>query len=115
VTRRSWRELRLRIFTGSFAAATHYSIEMTDFGVDALEDRVSAIEEVLAARWPRRVFLRRRLARQLRASDATFAWAGSDFRTRRAEAMSENIVLRSSRAGAALCRPGGPLPYSAPG
>ena len=77
-----------------FARETNYSVETTDAAAGALEDRVSALEEIIAARWPRSMFLRRRLARQLRASAASFAWAGPDFRTRRAEAMSEDIVNR---------------------
>jgi hypothetical protein len=93
-TYRPWR-LRWRILTGSYAAANNLSIDVTDAAVAALEVRVSAIEEIVAARWPRRMFLRRRLARELRAMSATFAWAGADFRTRRAESVSEEIALRS--------------------
>ena len=78
--RRRLRIWRRKITLGSFAVDTNYSIEMTDLGIGALEDRVSALEEIVAARWPRSMFLRRRLARQLRASAATFAWAGPDFR-----------------------------------
>ena len=95
--RRRLRTWRRRITLGSFFADLNYSIEMTDAATGALEDRVSALEELLAARWPRRALLRRRLARKLRASSATFAWAGADFRTRRAEAVSEEIALRSPR------------------
>ena len=95
--RRRLRIWRRKITLGSFAVDTNFSIEMTDAATDALEDRVSALEEIIAARWPRSMFLRRRLARQLRASAATFAWGGPDFRTRRAEAMSEEIALRSPR------------------
>lgn len=95
--RRRLRTWRRRITLGSFFADLNYSIEMTDAATGALEDRVSALEELLVARWPRSWLLRRRLARKLRASSATFAWAGDDFRTRRAEAMSEDIVLRSPK------------------
>ena len=77
-----------------FARETNYSVETTDAAAGALEDRVSALEEIIAARWPRRILLRRRLARQLRASAAAFAWAGETFRARRAEAMSEDIANR---------------------
>ena len=93
--RRRLRTWRRRITLGSFAVDTNYSIEMSDAAIDALEDRLAALEEVIAARWPRRMVLRRQLARQLRASAATFAWAGPDFRTQRAEAMSEDITLRA--------------------
>jgi len=91
---------RLRILTGSFAVETNFSIEMDGFAIDSLTDRVSALEEIIAARWPRRMVLRRRLARQLRASSATFAWAGRDFGPRRVEAMSEDIAIRSTPRGA---------------
>jgi hypothetical protein len=92
--RRYWRRLRRRLFVGSFAVDTNYSLEMTDLAIDVIEDRVSALEEIIAARWPRSMFLRRRLARELRASSATLAWAGPAFRARRGEAMSEDIAVR---------------------
>ena len=69
---------------------------MTDAALDALEDRVAAIEEIVAARWPRSIGVRRRVARELRASSATFAWAGT-FQARRVEAMSEDVHNRTRR------------------
>jgi hypothetical protein len=56
----------------------------TDSLAEALEYRVSALEEIVAARWPRRMVLRARLARQLRASLRNVQ--GSTFAERRAEA-----------------------------
>lgn len=97
--RRRWRILHRRIFACSFFADLNFSIEEDELALDALEDRVSAIEETIAARWPRSMVLRRRLGRQLRASAATFAWAGPDFATRRAEAMSEDIHVRGLPRG----------------
>ncbi len=41
---------------------------MTDQLAEDLELQVVAIEEVIAARWPRRILVRWRLARDLRAS-----------------------------------------------
>lgn len=67
-------------------------IAVTDIALDMVEDRLSAIEELLAARWPRRMFLRRRLARELRASSALFTWAGETFAARRAEAMNDRTA-----------------------
>lgn len=97
--RRRLRYLRRRIIVGEFAVSTNYSIETTDQALDVLEDRISAIEEIIAASWPRSMVLRRRLARELRASSATFAWAGRTFRARRAEAMSEEIAFRQMPRG----------------
>lgn len=37
-----------------------------------LENRIISLEEIVAARWPRRALLRRRLARELRASVAGY-------------------------------------------
>jgi hypothetical protein len=70
-----------------FARATIQSIEYGDDEAEVLEDRVTRLEEVTAARWPRRWLLRRRLARELRASVAGLAAPDlpRDFRTRREE------------------------------
>jgi hypothetical protein len=51
---------------------------------EVLMARVSAIEEVFAARWPRRWLLARRLRRSLRASVRHLGWVGS-FADRRVE------------------------------
>ncbi len=74
-----------------FARTTIYSIEYGDAMSSVLEDRVIRLEEIVAARWPRR-WLLRRLARELHASAAT--WdpeyiPRNDFRTRRYEAVSQ--------------------------
>jgi hypothetical protein len=37
-----------------------------DYAIDALGDRIAAVEEIIAARWPRRMLLRWRLGRSLR-------------------------------------------------
>jgi hypothetical protein len=87
--------MRRHVFVGQYAREVNFSIEESDRAIDVLEERVAALEEIIAARWPRSWRLRRRLARRLRASAATFAWAGGDFATRRAEAMSEDIQIRS--------------------
>lgn len=71
-----------------FAAETIWSIERTDEDAAALELRVARLEELVAARWPRSMFLRRRLARELRASVGQLGAPGlpSDWVTRRIEA-----------------------------
>jgi hypothetical protein len=66
-----------------------------------LEQRVAAVEEVLAARWPRRLLLARRLGRDLRASIVPFT-DEPGFLQRRAQAtatswLSEREEQRSRR------------------
>lgn len=70
-------------------------IDFADEAQSELERRVIALEEIIAARWPRRVFLRRRLARELRASARAHAYAGRSFRARRGEATSDELIWRS--------------------
>jgi hypothetical protein len=67
---RSRRRWYRRIVLRSFAIEVNDSIEFTDDTVDMLEDRITALEELVFARWPRSWLLRRRLARELRASAA---------------------------------------------
>jgi hypothetical protein len=69
-------------------------IDFTDRTIDLNEDRISALEEIVAARWPRRMLLRRRLARSLRASAAAHAYAGRTFAGRRAEAVGLELTAR---------------------
>ena len=79
----------------ALAVKVNWMIDFSDAAQSELEGRVIAVEEVLAARWPRRVFLRRRLARQLRASARAHAYAGRSFRARRGEATSDELIWRS--------------------
>lgn len=69
--------------------------DFADRAESMLEARIIAIEEVIAARWPRRVILRRRLGRQLRASARAHAYAGRGFRARRLEAASDELIWRN--------------------
>lgn len=75
-----------------FARATIQAVEYGDAIASVLEDRVIRLEEITAARWPRRWLLRRRLAREIRASVATwdpeFIPEG-DFIGRRYEAVTQ--------------------------
>jgi hypothetical protein len=59
---------------------------LTDSLMDHLESRVSALEEITAARWPVRVVAAFRLGRKIRRSADAFAWAGPGFEARRLEA-----------------------------
>jgi len=61
----------------------------TDELAELLERRVAAVEEVIAARWPRRWLLAARLRRQLRAATRDYGWAGPDFYSRRAQQVSD--------------------------
>jgi hypothetical protein len=65
--------------------------------VDAIEVRLIALEEITAARWPRRMILRRRLARSLRASDAAYADAAGTFTGRRVQAAGDDLIIRAQR------------------
>jgi hypothetical protein len=67
------------------------------------EQRISALEEVIAARWPRRWLLSLRLRRRLRQSTNAYRWAGRSWHNRRAAWMTDAwVVSRDSgpRAGA---------------
>jgi hypothetical protein len=54
-----------------------------------LERRIARLEEIQAARWPRRILVRRRLARDLRASVAGYAWIDGDWADRRAQSIGD--------------------------
>ncbi len=56
-----------------------------------LEPRIAKLEEVAAARWPRRWLLAARLRRQLRASVAGYAWAGPVWTDMRAQAVGDEM------------------------
>jgi hypothetical protein len=66
---------------------------------ELLEARVSAIEEVIAARWPRRWLLAGRLRRSLRASVRHLGYAGP-FADRRIETASLMVHPGYRRRGA---------------
>lgn len=61
-----------------------------------LERRVAALEEVTAARWPRRLLLTWRLGRQLRASVAPFRWEHG-FLWQRTEAVTTDWLAEYAR------------------
>jgi hypothetical protein len=62
---------------------------LTDSLMAALELRIIALEEVAAARWPRRLLLAARLGRSLRRSVTGYRWAGPGFEGRRIEAAGD--------------------------
>lgn len=83
-----------------FARQTIASIEFGDDDAELLEERVMRLEEIIAARWPRSWLLRRRLAREIRASVARRAddYARGDFRGRRGQWHAEQVsVARRDR------------------
>lgn len=84
----------------SLARELRAASDFSDSAEAMLESRIIALEELLAARWPRRAVLRRRLARQLRASARAHAHAGRSFRARRLEAGGELIDQASHRRSA---------------
>ncbi len=63
-----WPDFDLR----QFIIATIHSVEFGDAIADVLENRVTRIEEVIAAPWYRRWLLRRRLRREIRATVSTW-------------------------------------------
>ncbi|MCW2910852.1 MAG: hypothetical protein JWL68_5641 [Actinomycetia bacterium] len=65
----------------------NHELLFTGRQADELEQRIARLEEIEAAPWPRRIGVRRRLARDLRASVARYAWAGPDFTSRRPQAI----------------------------
>ena len=67
----------------------------TDSLAGHLEERVAALEEITAARWPRRLVLRARYGRQLRASIRHFP--GATFADRRAAAASADWIAQDRR------------------
>ena len=62
----------------------------SDQADEMLEWRIARLEEIEAARWPRRILVRRRLARDLRASVAGYGWTGQNWRDRRAQAVGDS-------------------------
>lgn len=61
------------------------------------EERISAVEEVIAARWPRRWLLSLRLRRQLRQSVRGYDWAGRSWHDRRAAWMTNEWLADGDR------------------
>jgi len=66
--------------------------EWTGIMLDELTWRVMALEEILAARWPRSILVRRRLARDIRASVAEID--GDDFTAKRSNAIGTGWCAR---------------------
>ena len=90
------RRPRRRFDAERFARQANYSIDFSDRTIDICEDRISALEEIVAARWPRSWLLRRRLARSLRASVAGYA-APRDFAGRRSQAVGDELIFQAQR------------------
>jgi hypothetical protein len=73
--------------TGKWQTDHAQQHDMDDRFDEVRESRISALEEVIAARWPRSVLVKRRLRRRLRDIDRDYSWAGEGFASRQAEAM----------------------------
>ncbi|WP_300604774.1 hypothetical protein [Trebonia sp.] len=80
-----------------FARRTVDAIDMGDWAIDVSEERLTRIEELIAASWPRSMMLRRRLRRELRASVAGYDSMEPGFRRRRLEAAGEEVLDRADR------------------
>lgn len=68
-----------------FARDAVWSEYVTEEKLSHLEARIIALEEIAAARWPRRLVLLARLGRELRRKTARYAYAGPSFGARRDE------------------------------
>ncbi len=73
--------------TGQWIADHTQQHDIDDRFDEVRENRISALEEVIAARWPRSVLVKHRLRRRLRQIDHDYSWAGQRFASRQAEAM----------------------------
>jgi hypothetical protein len=74
------------------------------------ERRISALEEVVAARWPRRWLLSLRMRRSLRQSVHSYGWTGQSWHNRRAAWMTGEWLAgrdRDRRADASERHPDG--------
>ena len=61
---------------------------MNDDLAEIAERRLTALEEIVAARWPRSIAVKRRLRRDLRESVEAYGWAGG-FTARRFESVGD--------------------------
>ena len=73
--------------------------QITDQEAEILELRITALEEIVAARWPRSIGVRRRLAKDLRESVRGYGWAGPDFASRRVQAIGDGWIRLLSATG----------------
>jgi hypothetical protein len=74
--------------------------DMTDSIEGHLERRVAALEEVLAAPWPRRILLAARLRRTIRETNANFP--SGTFWASRAEATANDWLVYGHSGGPAI-------------
>jgi hypothetical protein len=88
---------RPRLTLESLALELNVSFSFADEAESMLEDRITAIEEIIAARWWQRPALRRRLAAELRASARRGAHAADSFRGRRVEAVGDELIEQDLR------------------
>jgi hypothetical protein len=89
--------LHRRLVLRSFALEVNDWEEFTDDTTTMIEDRIIALEEIIAARWPCSAVLRHRLARELRASAAQGAHVGPGFARQRVQAVSEDLLVAHQR------------------
>jgi hypothetical protein len=105
--------VRLRRDLERLSRETGWSVNFTDESLTALIYQVIELEEMLFARWPRSVLLRRRWRRDVRASIRHVQ--GGDFAERRGEAIGTGWM---SRPGSRYAEPGSrhaePLPWAGP-
>ncbi len=74
------------------------SVQVDQFA-EISELRITALEEIVFARWPRSILVRRRLRRDLRQSVRHYGWAGPDFESRRIQAIGDGWIRPLSATG----------------
>lgn len=70
---------------------------MNDQLAEIAELRITALEEVMAARWPSRIAVRRRLRRDLRESAEAYAWLGGSFTAGRFRVGQRRVVRQAAQ------------------
>jgi adenylate kinase family enzyme len=80
-----------------FMRATVRADAMHDQTVSMLEDRITDLEEIVWARWPRTFFAARRLRRKIKASIRGVP--GATFAHRRVDAVSYELAVQKQPGG----------------
>ena len=71
----------------------------TDKFAEISELRIAALEEIVFARWPRSILVRRRLRKDLRESVQHYRWVGPDFQSRRIQTIGDGWIRPLSATG----------------
>jgi hypothetical protein len=83
----------------AFARSSREESRIRDSLDDVQEQRIAALEEIVAARWSARIAVRRRLRREIRKQVRAFSSAGDSFYWRRGEAVTTGWLLSNEGPG----------------